>query len=543
MLMLKQSWRFGSNSIPRNAAYKKLQSADVDYFRRVVGAKVLTSLGDGQQGGSDAASSDDLKQFNCDWMNKYRGESQLVVMPESTRQVQQILSYCAHQKLAVVPQGGNTGLVGGSVPVYDEVILSTSLMNKIINFDPISGVLTAQAGCILETLNDYVTERGHVMPLDLGAKGSCQIGGNVATNAGGLRLLRYGSLRGTVLGLEAVVPSGISNAGGNSKLDTEDTSMQYATVISDLKGLRKDNTGLDLRGLFIGSEGYLGVITAVSILTPPLSQSINVALLKLDSFEKVQKLYLEAKSRLAEIVSAFEFFDSSALQMVHQQMPHVRSPLPSQNVSSSVGTNVNSQQDFYVLLETSGSNMEHDQDKLQSFLSDMMDGDNDQVIVDGVLAQDRAQANQIWSIREGIPEACSKSGAVYKYDISMPVPVLYKLVEDTKQHLRQCGIFQSNHVQNNIVNDVIGYGHVGDGNLHLNVSAKGYSEKVQSCLEPWVYEWTQKHGGSISAEHGLGVMKRDYVGYSKTPQSILFMKQIKNIFDPHHIMNPYKYIV
>lgn len=195
-----------------------------------------------------SATTDDLQPFNDDWMNKYHGHSQILIKPKTTEEVSAVLKYCNNNNIAVVPQGGNTGLVGGSNPVHDEVILNLSNMNQVRSFDDVSGVLIADAGVILETADNYLAERGFIFPLDLGAKGSCQIGGNVATNAGGLRLLRYGSLHGTVLGLEVVLPDG--------------------TIFDSLGGLRKDNTGFDLKQLFIGSEGTIGIITGISILAP-----------------------------------------------------------------------------------------------------------------------------------------------------------------------------------------------------------------------------------------------------------------------------------
>lgn len=329
----------------------------------------------------------------------------------------------------------------------------------------------------------------------------------MATNAGGLRLLRYGSLHGSVLGLEVVLPNG--------------------DIISDLKTLRKDNTGYDLKQLFIGSEGTLGFITGVSILTPPKPKSVKVALLALKNFESVQKVFREAKFDLAEILSAFEFFDAHSMELVQKHLSGARSPIDTAS-------------NFYVLIETSGSNVNHDSEKLENFLMRMMESD---VVLDGAVAQDNSQASSIWNLREGIPEACSKSGSVYKYDVSMPVPSLYQLVEDIRQRLASKGLYSlENQSDSSLVTSVIGYGHLGDGNLHLNISAKEYSTKLTEAIEPFIYEWLQKVNGSISAEHGLGVMKRNYLHYSKTENMIKTMKNLKNLFDPHGIMNPYKYL-
>ena len=228
---------------------------------------------------------------------------------------------------------------------------------------------------------------------------------------------------------------------------------------------------------------------------------------------------MEAKQKLSEVLSSFEFFDRQSLDLVLKHAPHIKFPLECAS-------------DFNVLIETSGSNREHDQEKLETFLESLMENNS---IVDGTIAQDVTQANAIWSIREGIPEACSKSGSVYKYDVSMPVPLLYQLVDDMRKRLTEKGILGRQ------VNSVIGFGHVGDGNLHLNITAEKYSQEVMDAIEPFVYQWIQKVGGSISAEHGLGVMKREYITYSKSPEMVGAMRKIKTLFDPNSILNPYKY--
>lgn len=259
-------------------------------------------------------------------MRKYRGHAKLVLKPQTTEEVSKILKYCNDNSLAVVPQGGNTGLVGGSVPVFDEIVVNLQRMNKIRSFDEVSGVLVADAGVILEVADNFLAEKGHIFPLDLGAKGSCQIGGNVAANAGGLRLLRYGSLHGNVLGIEAVLPNG--------------------TIVDDLCKLRKNNTGYDLKQLFIGGEGTLGIITGISIFTPQRSQAVNVAYFGLDSYDAVQNAFRQCKSKLSEILSAFEMMDGRS-QYLFNKASGKKLPLEGEHP-------------FYVLIETSGSNSEHD---------------------------------------------------------------------------------------------------------------------------------------------------------------------------------------
>ena len=427
-------------------------------------------------------------------MRKYKGHTRVVLRPSSVEEISRILSFCDENVIAVVPQGGNSGLVGGSVPVHDEVVISLSRMKTIRSFDEISGNLVCDAGCILETVDGFLKSKDHIFPLDLGAKGSCQIGGNVATNAGGLRLLRYGSLHGNVLGIEAVLPDG--------------------TIVDDLNTLRKNNTGYDLKHLFIGGEGTIGVITGVSVLCPQRPKSVNVAFFGLDSFEKVQQAYREAKSQLQEILSAFELMDEASQRLVHMVTRNQR-PLDGEHP-------------FYVLIETSGSNSEHDGAKLEAFLEHVMGED---IVADGTLAQDEAQFQSLWGWREGIAEALGHIGGVYKYDLSIPLPDMYKLVEDTRDRLSSAGLIGDDPSHHPVVG-VVGYGHIGDSNLHLNISTRRFDKRVEEELEPWVYEWIQSRNGSISAEHGLGLAKRNFLGYSKNETMIRLMKQIKGLYDP-----------
>ncbi|KFO87986.1 hypothetical protein N320_00166, partial [Buceros rhinoceros silvestris] len=474
--------------------FARVSDSDVAFFEQVMPGRVITN-------------PEELKPFNVDWLKSVRGCSKLVLKPRTTAEVSQVLRYCYERNLAVNPQGGNTGLVGGSVPVFDEIILSTVLMNRIISFDKVSGILVCQAGCILEKLNEYLEEQGFIMPLDLGAKGSCHIGGNVATNAGGLRLLRYGCLRGTVLGLEVVLADG-------SALDC-------------LASLRKDNTGYDLKQLFIGSEGTLGVITAVSVLCPQKPKAVNLAFLGCQSFAKVLETFTTCRAMLGEILSAYEFMDEKCMELVERHL----------KLSSPVTGNP-----FYVVIETSGSNSAHDEEKLNNFLEQAMTSG---LVTDGTVATDEKKikarnqrgtwfieiclvCQMLWSLRERITEALTHDGYVYKYDISLPVGRLYDLVTDMRVRLGRSA------------KNVVGYGHLGDGNLHLNITAESYSHSLLDAIEPFVYEWTARHNGSISAEHGLGFKKKQFIQYSKPKEAVFLMQRLKAMLDPKGILNPYK---
>ena len=481
---------YTTNAYPnlnRNPSFAEITEQDVKFFKDLLGAQ--SAVIDGVT--TDAA--DDIEPFNCDWMRKYRGHTTLVLKPQNVDEVSKVLKYCNERKLAVVPQGGNTGLVGGSIPVFDEIVINTGRMNKIRSFDETSGVLVADAGVILEVADQHLAERDHLFPLDLGAKGSCHIGGNVATNAGGLRLLRYGSLHGNVLGLEAVLADG--------------------TVVDSLSTMRKNNTGYDLKQLFVGSEGTIGIVTGVSILCPPRPKAVNVAYFGVESYEKLTRAYKEAKGQLSEILSAFELMDGRPQQLVHQTSGN-RYPLEGEYP-------------LYCLVETSGSNAEHDMAKLEAFLENIM---AEGIVADGVLAQDETQFQSIWRWREGITEALNHLGGTYKYDVSIPLPELYQLVEDCRERLTQMGLVGDD--DSKPVHSVVGYGHMGDSNLHLNVGVRQYSKEVEKAVEPWVYEWIQKRNGSISAEHGLGLAKKEFIGYSQNETMVKLMKQLKDLYDP-----------
>ncbi|TPX30493.1 hypothetical protein SmJEL517_g05951 [Synchytrium microbalum] len=463
--------RYAARVISRSPEFAKLTDADIQFFNSVLPTP-----------GSVLTSSDDVAPYGVDWMKKYQarpGDNLTAVLrPSTTEQVSQILKHCNERKIAVVPQGGNTGLVGGSIPVFDEVVLSTQKMDGIYAFDEISGIVTCGAGAILEKLDLWLAEKGYMCPLDLGAKGSCHIGGNVATNAG----------------LEIVLPDG--------------------RILDLLSTLRKDNTGT------------IGLITGVSILTPRRPSSVQVATLAAPSFEAVQQIYLKTRAALGEILSAYEFFDSGSAKLVAHHLPSVRHPFEQHP-------------EFYVLIETQGSSEEHDAEKLSGLLTDLMDSG---LVTDGALAQDTTQFHSMWKAREGIPEACSKEGGNLKYDLSVPVPALYSIVTDMRERLASKGLYKPDG--SGQVSHVVGFGHLGDGNLHLNITQKGgvFHPEVADAVEPFVYELVKKQRGSISAEHGSGLMKAPYLTYSKGPENIRAMRQIKTLFDPNGIMNPYKYL-
>jgi D-lactate dehydrogenase (cytochrome) len=299
--------------------------------------------------------------------------------------------------------------------------------------------------------------------------------------------------------------------------------MADGSIFDGLSKLRKDNTGYDLKQLFIGSEGTLGVITGVSVLCPPMPTAVNVAFLGLESYDAVQKTFRRAKAELSEILSAFECMDSRSQNMVEKH--------------SSLSRPLDSEFPFYVLIETSGSNKEHDDTKLEQFLEGAI---TDELVSDGVVAQDETQLRNLWSWREMIPEALGKGGGVYKYDVSLPLPDMYNFVDEIQARLDSAGLV--GRTDDFPVIECVGYGHIGDGNLHLNVAVRFYDKRVETAIEPFVYERVAKVDGSVSAEHGLGFQKKNYIGYSKSTSLVNMMRVLKNHYDPKGILNPYKYI-
>ncbi|XP_057652269.1 D-2-hydroxyglutarate dehydrogenase, mitochondrial-like isoform X2 [Diorhabda carinulata] len=463
--------------------YNYINDGHIDYFRRVLGTnRVITN-------------PEDAEKYNVDWFSQVRESSNLVVKPKTTEEVSKILSFCNENKLAVCPQGGNTGVNGGSIPVFDEVIISTELMNEIISLDEDSGVLVCQAGCILETIDNKAATKDLIVPLDLGAKGSCQIGGNVSTNAGGLRLLRFGNLHGNILGLEVV------------KADGE--------ILDCLGTLKKDNTGYHLKHLFIGSEGTLGFVTKVSIQCPSRPKYINVAFLGLQNFNKALKTLKLLRYRLGEILSAIEMIDYCSMDfiknVVGQQSPIGDYP-------------------FYLLIETSGSNALHNEEKLNSFLEESL---QKALVLNGTVANEPNKVQDIWSIRENIPNGFQKvASKMLYYDVSVPLAHYYTIVDDVADYAKD------------ISERVFGFGHIGDGNLHLHIQLKNdLTKEVKSNFDSFILEKIVRYKGSISAEHGVGFTKAKLMDKIKPPSTLKVMKDLKKLMDPNGILNPYKIFI
>ncbi|CAI2345560.1 unnamed protein product [Caenorhabditis sp. 36 PRJEB53466] len=416
--------------------------------------------------GKEGVQKDEIFKHTTDWTGQFKGPGSVVLLPKSAEEVSAILAYCSKNRIAVIPQGGNTGLVGGSIPVHDEVILSLNKINKNFHFDDTMGILQCDAGFILEELDNKLAPLGYMMPFDLGAKGSCQIGGNIATCAGGIRLIRYGSLHAHLLGLTVVLPD------------------EQGTV--------------------------LGVITSVTMTAVPRPKSVQSAMLAVQSFENCCEVLKLAKSRLSEVLSSFEFLDEAAMACLKANL----------DLHPVLGTST----PFTVLVETSGSNEDHDMEKMGAFLDECL---SKQLIADGVLAGSSADAFKMWQLRESAPLAVSRDGYVYKHDVSLPLQSYYVLTNVMRE---RCG---------DLAKRVVTYGHLGDGNTHLNITSEKHDEQLEKLLYPFLYEWVVAHGGSISAEHGIGQLKLPYSTLGKEPEERLLTKKLKNIFDPNGILNPH----
>jgi FAD/FMN-containing dehydrogenase len=455
----------------------------------------------GPRGWLDGAA--DVEPYLVESRGLYRGATRLVARPATTAQVADIVRLCAAAGLAIVPQGGNTGLVGGSVPPAerDNIVLALGRMNRIRQIDALNFTMTVEAGCILADLQQAAAGADRLFPLSLGAEGSCQIGGNLSTNAGGIAVLRYGNTRDLALGLEVVLPDG--------------------QVWDGLRGLRKDNTGYDLKQLFIGGEGTLGIITAACLKLFPKPREIETAFLALPRIADVMALFARARAATADQLVAFELIPRAGLDLALAHVPGTVDPLAARHP-------------WYALLEMSSSQSDSG---LRALLERLLeDALGEGLVADGVIAASEAQRKQLWRIREGIVEAQLYSGSI-KHDVSVPVSRVADFVSRASAAVeeRLPGIRP------------IAFGHVGDGNIHFNLTQPAAYDKA-AYLSRWQEFNDLVHGvvrdlsGSISAEHGVGIMKRDEITHYKPAVEIALMRQLKRALDPAGIMNPGKLV-
>lgn len=440
-----------------------------------------------------------------DWRGRYTGTALAVVRPGSTQELAQVVRWCNQQAVPIVPQGGNTGLCGGATPDNSgrAIVVSLTRLNQIRSIDTDNDTMVVEAGCILHSVQQQARQAGRLFPLSLAAEGSCTIGGNLATNAGGTQVLRYGNMRDLCLGLEVVTAEG--------------------EVLHGLQGLRKDNTGYDLRNLYIGSEGTLGIITAATLKLYPLPKATCTALLALDSIPSAVQVLNIARNGLGAALTGFELIANNCLQAVTHCYPDQR--LPFQGESSRLP--------WFALLELSDSeSMEHAREQFEAVIAEALELG---VVQDAVIAESLAQSQALWHLRESIPLAEKAYGKSIKHDISIPVSRIAEFVQETNTALQ---------AQFPGVEHII-FGHLGDGNLHYNL-AKGsaFSEDELLALQPQVYHIVHgnvhRFAGSISAEHGVGQLKRNLLPLYKDPVQLALMQRIKKALDPNAIMNPGK---
>ena len=438
-----------------------------------------------------------------DWRGRYRGAARCVVRPGSTAEVAAVVRACSAAGVAMLPQGGNTSHCGASIPDKSgkTVLISLSRLNKIRAVDAANNTITVEAGCVLQNLQEAALAVDRLFPLSLAAEGSCQIGGNLSTNAGGVQVLRYGNARELVLGLEVVLPDG--------------------EVWNGLRGLRKDNTGYDLKQLFIGAEGTLGIITAAVVKLFPLPRSTATAWLAIASPQAAIGLLNGLQAAFGAMLTACELVSDISLGMVLKHIPGAQAPLE--------------KSPWYLLVELSGSGEEAAlRDALATFLEPALESGE---ISDAVLAQSVDQAKRLWNLRESISEAQKIEGFSIKHDISVPVSRIPEFLERAGSALQ--------HAWPGI--RIVAFGHVGDGNLHYNQSKPEAGENAafiaaQPQVNEMVHDIVHQLGGSISAEHGIGQLKREEILRYKSPLEMQMMRTIKQAFDPRGLMNPGKVV-
>lgn len=443
-----------------------------------------------------------MSGYLTDWRGRFTGQALAVVRPGTTAEVAAIIKLCNTFQIPVVPQGGNTGLVLGSVPDASgkAIVLSLARLNRVREIDVLNNTMTVEAGCLLQQVQERAAEQGRLFPLSLASEGSCTIGGNLSTNAGGTAVLRYGSMRELALGLEVVTAQG--------------------DVWNGLRGLRKDNTGYDLRDLFIGAEGTLGIITAAVLKLFAQPAARLTALLALDTPQQALSLLSLTQQRCGANLTGFELMSDFCLQLVQKHFPQLAFPFAARHPQ-------------YVLLELSDQESEaHAMAMLEAVVNSALE---QSLIKDAVVANSIAQSNVMWQLREHISMAQAAEGKNIKHDIALPVSKIGEFIRVTDALLQRefpgCRM--------------VTFGHLGDGNLHYNVSAPAGLDddaflKQQSAVNLCVHDSVHQYGGSISAEHGLGALKRDEIKRYKSGTELNMMAAIKRALDPHNLMNPGK---
>jgi FAD/FMN-containing dehydrogenase len=475
-----------------NAAKLENENDFIKRCQAIIGTKYVYT--------SDA----DKSAFLTDWSKRFTGNALAVLRPKNTNEVASLIALCNKENIAIVPQGGNTGLCGGATPTKDgqSVVISTTRLNQIRELDLENSTITLDAGVVLMNAQEAAFKAGKLFPLSLAAEGSCTIGGNLSTNAGGVQVLRYGNMRDLCLGIEVVTSTG--------------------EIFNGLRGLRKDNTGYSLKDLYIGAEGSLGIITAATLKLYPLPQSKVTALVAIKDVQAGIKLIDLARESSNADLTAFELISRRALRLISKQRKNAE-PLSG------------SQTDWVVLLEFSSMDEEsYNRERLEALLENALELE---LISDAVIANSLQQSKDLWSIREGIPEAQFELGTVIKHDISLPISQIASFVEATEVTLHQLWPKMQTII----------FGHVGDGNLHYNLAPlspdlSNEIEERRKSINKLVHDQVYAHAGSFSAEHGIGQSKRDELPLRKSDVEIELMRSIKKPLDPKIIMTPGKVI-
>jgi FAD/FMN-containing dehydrogenase len=470
----------------------------VDRLRTIVGDKGLIT------------DERDKHPFLTDWRENYLGKALAIVRPATTEEVSAVVKLCAAEAVAVVPQGGNTGMSGGATPQEDgrEIVLSLTRMNRILEIDKVGYTMTVEAGVVLKTIQDAAADADRLFPLSLGAEGSCTIGGNLSTNAGGVQVLHYGNTRQLVRGVEVVTPQG--------------------EIWNGLRALKKDNTGYDLRDLYLGAEGTLGIITKAILKLWPKPKDNATSWSAVPSPQAAVELLSGAYAASEDNVTSCELMGRQGIDLVLHHIRGTTDPLADKH-------------DWYVLMEWSstrppreGDNSATLRDKMEAYLGEAMEKG---LVLDAVIAQTEAQSKALWALRENHTEASKQEGPSIKHDISVAVSKIPPFVPEglaaMKKALPGCR--------------PLVFGHVGDGNLHFNCQAPAGWTKQQFAphVEPIsgaIYDLVTAYGGSISAEHGIGRIKLEELAHYRSQTELDVMRQLKRALDPHNIMNPGKVI-
>lgn len=440
----------------------------------------------------------DVQRYVSDWSGSRLGTPLAVVRPADTQQVAAIVRFCAEHSIPMVPQGGHTGLVGGALPDHarPELVISLERLKRVRQIDPIGFTMTVDAGCVLEQVKQAAETADCYFPLTLGAQGSCQIGGNIATNAGGVNVLRYGMMRELVLGLEVVLPDG--------------------RVWESMNALRKDNRGYNLQQLFIGSEGTLGIVTGAVLKLSPRPQRTLTAWLAVASAAEAVQLYTRARRECCELLSAFELIPRIGMELAFEANPQLSDPLSEPYL-------------FYVLLELSVSGPLDLQGLFDGFIERAM---SDGLVHDGALASSDEQARRLWLIREGMVEGQRLRGEHLRTDVSVPISSIAAFVEQASKAVAGVSPLAT----------ILVYGHIGDGNLHFNILppaglADGAVNDLLLQIEEVIFAVLDGFNGSISAEHGIGRVKQQAYLSRMAQEDVQLLKGLKALFDPMSLMN------